>query len=80
VKDAAIAAIQGDFSKYTAVGGRLNCVTQLSSGTQRIFAPDTGARSALPMSAGSTRFLMLCRCLSITATMLIFAGALLGVV
>jgi len=58
IKEAAIAAIRGNFSKYTAVGGTTELRTRSSSVTPPISARPTSARKRAPRWAASTRCLM----------------------
>ena len=68
IKDAAIAAIQGNFTKYTAVAGTAELRDAIVHRHAWISIPTTGARKPSPRPAASTRCSTRSRCWSITAT------------
>src|SRR5579872_2855542 len=68
IKDAAIAAINGNFTRYTAVGGTVELKDAILQRHAKISAPSTSARRRWPRSAESTCCSMRFKSWLITAT------------
>src|SRR6516162_3163883 len=67
IKDAAIAAINNNFSRYTAAGGTVELRDAIINATMPTSAQATSASNAWRLSAASTCFSTPSRCWSITA-------------